>query len=310
MGVINRLPPPARQHTLRSELDGFLADARDRRGLSENTITSYRCDLLAAAAALRLPLHTISASDIEAFLVSRKEKPGTTNRRIASLRRFFHWAMRQGYCDRNPVDLIEAKREDAQLPRPIRSDAELKALDAAIACAPQPYRLIFSILRETGMRADEVLGLNVGDVILEAGREGLRICEAKNNAERTVVLTPDIMPKTIRGLRAWLRALGPSAAPYMPLFRSNRGTRVSYDALHYRWVQVCQAAGLVDQIDGRDQPRYTIHQLRHTVGSTLITQYPEQIVSRMLGHRDPRSTRRYAEVTELQVRAALAERRR
>jgi integrase/recombinase XerD len=158
------------------------------------------------------------------------------------------------------------------------------------------------------MRADEVLSLNVGDVILDAGREGLRVREAKNNTERLVVLSPDVMPKTLRGLRVWLRTLGRVPSLHVPLFRSNRGTRVSYDALHYRWVQVCRAADLVDQMDGKVQPRYTIHQLRHTVGSTLITRYPEQIVSRMLGHRDPRSTRRYAEVTEMQVREVLARR--
>jgi hypothetical protein len=61
-------------------------------------------------------------------------------------------------------------------------------------------------------------------------------------------------------------------------------------------------------VDGREQPRYTIHQLRHTLGSNLIRELPEQIVSRVLGHRDPRSTRRYAEVNEEQVRVALAER--
>ncbi len=150
MGIDKSLPVRVQEPTLASELDSFLADARHRRGLSENTITSYRCDLLAAATALPAPLDIIGTADIETFLVSREEKPGTTNRRIASLRRFFHWAMRQGYCDRNPVDLIETKREDEHLPRPIRSDEDLRALDVAIATAPQPYRLIFSILRETG----------------------------------------------------------------------------------------------------------------------------------------------------------------
>jgi len=151
----------------------------------------------------------------------------------------------------------------------------------------------------------------MGDVMLAAGREGLRICEAKNGHERVVVLTPDLMPKSLRGLRAWIwmRDLA-DAAPTIPLFRSNRGTRVSYDALHYQWVQVCEAAHLVDTIDEKRVLRCTLHRLRHTVGSTLITQYPEQIVSRMLGHRDPRSTRRYAEVTEEQVRVALAQKRR
>ena len=39
------------------------------------------------------------------------------------------------------------------------------------------------------MRADEVLNLNVGDVVLDAGREGLRVREAKNKHDRVVVLT-------------------------------------------------------------------------------------------------------------------------
>jgi len=160
------------------------------------------------------------------------------------------------------------------------------------------------------MRADEVLGLNVGDVTLDRGCEGLLVREPKNNYQRVVVLTSDMMPKSVSGLRTWLRNLGRNATLTLPLFCSNRGTRVAYDTLHYQWVQLCKAANLVDQIDGGARHRYTIHQLRHTVASELITVYPEHIVSRLLGHRDPRSTRRYAEVNEDQVRAALSTRRR
>ena len=159
------------------------------------------------------------------------------------------------------------------------------------------------------MRADEVLGLNVGDVLLDRGREGFLVREAKNNYERIVILTSDVMPKTLSGVRAWLRTLGPHPAPTLPLFCSNRGTRIAYDTLHYQWVQLCQAANLSDQVAGVERHRYTIHQLRHTVASEWITAYPEHIVSRMLGHRDPRSTRRYAEVNEDQVRAVLSTRR-
>jgi hypothetical protein len=41
------------------------------------------------------------------------------------------------------------------------------------------------------MRADEVLRLNVGDVILDPGHEGLRVREAKNNQDRMAVLDSD-----------------------------------------------------------------------------------------------------------------------
>jgi integrase len=39
------------------------------------------------------------------------------------------------------------------------------------SAASQPYRLISTILRETGMRADEVLSLNIDDVMLDRGRD-------------------------------------------------------------------------------------------------------------------------------------------
>jgi len=62
------------------------------------------------------------------------------------------------------------------------------------------------------------------------------------------------MPKSLRGC-----ALGYVSLvipfPHMPLFRSNRGTRVSYDALHYRWLQSCKAANLIDLVDGKEQAR-------------------------------------------------------
>ncbi len=194
---------------------------------------------------------------------------------------------------------VRARR---RLPRPIREDREQRALDAAIAAAPQPYRLLVTILRETGMRAGEVLALRVGDVTLDPGREALRVREPKNGSERMVVLGATATPQALRGLRTHLRTLH-GAAPYEILFRSNRGTAVSYDALHYQWAGICAAAGLVDEAGA---PRYTLHQLRHTRGSELIAQGQRvEIVQRVLGHRDIRSTLGYAELQEAQVRAAL-----
>jgi len=308
MASSTRLHPQQSVRSIASELDAFLADAEDRRGLSVNTLSSYRCDLHAAGNSLTGSIELITLSDIESFLAARNESPSTSNRRVASLRQFFRWAQRQGYRTDNPIDLVEAKRNDEKLPRPIKR-GDHRSLDKAIVAAQQPYRLIFTILRETGMRADEVLSLNVGDVVLDRGREGLLVREPKNNRQRIVVLTSDAMPKTLTGLRAWLRDLGPAVPQAMPLFCSNRGTRVHYDTLHYHWVELCKVANLVDMVDGEVRHRYTIHQLRHTVASDLIRDYPEQIVSRILGHRDPRSTRRYAEVNEDHVRAALSTKR-
>lgn len=96
------------------ELKRFLTDLQDRRGLSEHTIVAYRCDLRTLGAVRTAPLDLITTVRIEAFLTSRREKPGTTNRRIASLSRFFQWALRQGYRTDNPVDSIELKKDGVQ----------------------------------------------------------------------------------------------------------------------------------------------------------------------------------------------------
>ncbi len=290
--------------TLATTYDAFLADATHLDQLRPHTLRAYRYELAAAAHDARLggPLATISLADLEAWIARAPASPSTVGRRAATFRRFFAWAVRHDLCARDPMGGYPPVRARRRLPRPIREDREQRALDAAIAAAPQPYRLLVTILRETGMRAGEVLALRVGDVTLDPGREALRVREPKNGSERMVVLGATATPKALRGLRTHLRTLH-GAAPYEILFRSNRGTAVSYDALHYQWAGICAAAGLVDQAGA---PRYTLHQLRHTRGSALIAQGQRvEIVQRVLGHRDIRSTLGYAELQEAQVRAAL-----
>jgi integrase/recombinase XerD len=292
----HELSGPQRLRTIASEMELFLADIQREQALSANTITSYRCDLRTAATVIRDPLELVAVDMVKAFLEGRNEQPGTTNRRIASLGRFFRWAVQRGYTLHNPVEEVGARYHAEHRPQPIANEAERRALDAAIAASAQPYRLIFTLLREIGVRTDEVLNLNVGDVILEPGRELLLVQDSKSGTKRMVVLTPDAMPRSLRGLRGWMRDLGDALAPDEPLFQSSRGSRASYDTLHRRWVQVCKQARLIDLHEGREVPRYTLHHLRHTAAAELIAFYPEQVVRRILGHRDPRSTRRYAEI--------------
>lgn len=296
--------------TLATALDSFLADLQ-RRKFRPNTIKSYRADLRLAAQHLTAPLADLTLEHIEAFLDSEQRAPATTARRVATLRRFFAWAVRQRLCERHPLADRENSRPDTRrLPRPIRSSTDLDAIDAAIAQAPQPYRLIFTIVRETGMRIGEVLSLQLGDVDLSVGREGLRVREPKNGSERIAFLGSNPTPRSLRGLRALLKELKGQPA-HVPLFCSNRGTQVSYAAAQYQWTQLCTDLGLVDDVGGRRKLRYTLHQLRHTRGCELVRDgQPMEIVQRVLGHRDIRSTQGYAELDDLQVRAALAAHRR
>lgn len=281
--------------------DIFLSDQRARARFKTSTLRAYRKDLAAAATALPESLEVIRPADLAEYL-DCTIAPSTAARRLAALRALFAWATREGYCEVNPTVTLETPRRVRRLPRPIRADADRQAVERAIASAPQPFRLALTILRETGMRAGEVLALNLGDVVLDAGREALHVRDAKNRSERMVVLGPGATPKSLRALRAHLRERK-NEPTHAPLFRSNRGTRLSYDALHYQWIQVCESAELLDE---GNKPRYTLHQLRHTRATELVEQGQRmEIVQRVLGHRDPRSTQGYAELAEAQVRLAL-----
>jgi integrase/recombinase XerD len=281
----------------------FLQDVGQLHQLRSSTIRSYRNELKAAAQDIRFKdeLDHISLIDIEGWIARLPSAPSTVARRSATLSRFFNWAIRHDLCHRNPLVGRSPIKAIRHLPRPI-DQKDLVVLDNAIASAPIPYRLIFTILRETGIRVSEALDLRVSDVNLNVGLESLRIREPKNGVERMAVLGPTATPKTLRGLRSWLKSLA-NVQRYDLLFRSNRGTKISYDAAHYQWAKICIAAQLSNE---NGEPRYSIHQLRHTRGSELVAQgQPIEIVQRVLGHRDIRSTLGYAELNDAQVRAAL-----
>lgn len=291
--------------TIAAQIDSFVAELA-RHKFRPNTITAYRSDLRITARQLQQSLEHITLEQIEETLTAGGVAPATSARRAAALDRFFDWARKQGLCAVNPLTDRDAVRSGIRrLPRPITNTTDLAALDRAIPQSPPPYRLIFTILRETGMRVSEVLALQYGDVFLEPGREGLRIRESKNGNERIAPLGARSTPRSARGLRALMKDL--SGQPrHVPLFRSNRGTPVSYAAVQYQWTRVCQAASLIDEIAGKYQVRYTIHQLRHTRGSELVRQgHPMEIIQRVLGHRDIRSTQGYAQLDDMQVREAL-----
>jgi integrase/recombinase XerD len=291
--------------TITIVLDDFVADLK-RRQFRPNTITVYRSDLRIAGQHLTLPIAHLTLAAIERFLEEGTFAPATRVRRTASLKRFFTWATKQGLCATNPLLSREPARSLARrLPRPIQRTADLEAIDRAITHLTPPYRLIFTILRETGMRIGEVLTLQLADLCLEGGREGLRVRESKNGNERIAPLGAKATPKSLRGLRALVKERKGQAG-YVPLFCSNRGTAVSYAAVQYQWAQLCTALGLVDEQGGQHHLRYTIHQLRHTRGSELVRHgQPIEIVQRVLGHRDIRSTQGYAALDDVQVREAL-----
>ncbi|MBX0330931.1 tyrosine-type recombinase/integrase [Oscillochloris sp. ZM17-4] len=287
--------------TISSLLHDFTLTLR-HKGRTAATIKAYACDLRAAAAAFPGDISEIPRAALEAWL-AEVPTASTQARKLASLRTFFAWCLARELIARDPTLGLEARSTTRRLPRPVKGDGDRAALDAAIGSATMPYRLIFTLLREAGMRVGEVLALNVSDVSLAPGQEGLHVRDPKNRVERVVILGPNSTEKSVRLLRRHLKALGPDMPPTHPLFCSNRKTRTRYTTVVWHWNKLCAGAGLIDP---EGKPRYTIHQLRHTAATELLEEgHKIETVQRRLGHRDIRTTMGYAEVSDAAIRAEL-----
>jgi site-specific recombinase XerD len=83
------------------------------------------------------------------------------------------------------------------------------------------------------------------------------------------------------------------------LFTSGQGARGDYDWAYYWWDKVMDAAGLVEK-------QYTIYQLRHTRITSWVRGGMELLaVRRTAGHRDIRTTERYAQIDDQDVRGEM-----
>ncbi|NTU81982.1 MAG: tyrosine-type recombinase/integrase [Chloroflexales bacterium] len=286
--------------TIASLLDEYITGLR-RKGRKAATLRAYRGDLTAAATAFPQPITELRRDALETWL-GEATAASTQARRLASLRGFFAWCIARESLTRDPTLGLEPRSTTRRLPRPVKGETDRKVLDAAIADYAMPYRLIFTLLRETGMRVGEVLALNAGDVTLTPGQEGLHVRDPKNRVERVVILGPNSTERSMRLLRRHLKALGDLPDTH-PLFCSNRATRLRYGTVLYHWGKLCATA---DLLDAAGAPRYTIQQLRHTTATELLEEgHKIETVQRRLGHKDIRTTMGYAEVSDAMVRAEL-----
>ncbi len=112
-------------------------------------------------------------------------------RRLASLRSFFSWLVREGVCAADPTLGLPAPRAPRALPRPIAVDDVAALLDAprASGAAHDPAALrdqaLFELMYGAGLRIGEIVALDVRDIDLVRG--DVRVW-GKGGKERVVPL--------------------------------------------------------------------------------------------------------------------------
>jgi integrase/recombinase XerD len=273
-----------------------------QRQASPHTIAAYRntLRLLLALTAKRhatmpdrLDFTDLNASTISAFLdhleTDRDNSTGTRNARLAaihSLFRYAAWRHPEHAEDIARVLAIPTKRYDRSIVTfltEIEVDAVLAAPDQRTRTGRRDHALLLLAI-QTGLRAAELTGLTCRDVHLGTG--AYIACHGKGRKDRITPLTP----ATVAVLRSWLTER--AGAPGDSLFPTNRGTRMSADALTQRvTLHTAAAQTICPTLAGKT---ITPHVLRHTAAMRLLHAGVDiTVIALWLGHENVATTQLY-----------------
>ncbi|WP_281249674.1 tyrosine recombinase XerC [Geothermobacter hydrogeniphilus] len=255
----------------RRDLEEFIRCARGYLGLEEGQ--AFRVDRVD-----RLLLRRHLAE------LHRRNRKSTIARKLAALRTFFRFLVREGDLDANPGELIATPRQDKYLPCTLSVDEVFGLLDHGgdgdlLALRDQA---MFELLYSSGLRVGELTGLDVGDLDLAAGL--VRVL-GKGSKERIV----PVGTKALAALRTYLDARS-AVAPDHPLFLNCRGGRLSP-----RSVQRQLKRRLLKSDVLRDA---SPHALRHSFATHLLDSGADlRAIQELLGHASLSTTQKYTRVS-------------
>jgi integrase/recombinase XerD len=281
----------------------FLACMELERGLSRNTLTAYRTDLLQYGEFLArrgLEATDVGPAEVSDFLAELAEGNGrppcsaaTIHRKAACLRAFYRHLRREEIVSRDPTAAISAPRRGRKLPQ-VLNHAEIKRLlEQPRGASPIALRdrALLEVMYASGLRASEATGLEVADI--DFSRNFLRT-RGKGSKERIVPLGRQAavaVQAYLRGGRSQLVGQRDEAK----LFVNFRGGSLSRQGLYKIVQRHARSAGLA----GKMSP----HTLRHTFATHLLAGGCDlRSVQEMLGHADIATTQLYTHLSGEQLR--------
>jgi integrase/recombinase XerD len=277
-------------------ISSFLTHVRVEKGLSANTVSAYRRDLVKFNEFVRkrkLSLEAIRRDDVVDFLAGlyrQKLESKTVARHLVSLRNFFRFAQIQGLIPEDPSANLESPKIHRNLPGYLRLDDVERLLDQPDVKTVRGLRdrAMLEVLYSTGLRVSELIGLRTSD--LDA-KIGCIRCIGKGDKERIVPVGKKaivIVEKYLRDSRP--RLLGKGAGN-PALFVNRRGKSLSRVGVWKILAAYGRQAGMRSAL--------TPHMLRHSFATHLLERGADlRSVQLMLGHADISTTQIYTHVVE------------
>ncbi len=310
-----------RQHVLVAQ---FLDCLRNERGFSAHTLRCYRADLTqfcqflladnqAAPARSEMSRHDLPAvtqadepaltsrivslepMDVRAYLAmlrnSRYSK-ATAARKLASLRSFYKFLVRQRRVETSPVSVIRTPRQDKRLPKCLdveQVSALLDAPDVATLLGARD-KAILETIYSAGLRIGELVALDVDDI--DAHGRVLRI-RGKGKKERLAPMGDLAMEAIDAYLQKRRDAYGQT--PAGPVFVNRMGKRLSDRSIRRKFDKYLLIAGIPTNVSP--------HVLRHSFATHMLNAGADlRSVQEMLGHESLSTTQIYTHLTTARLK--------
>ncbi|MGC4376430.1 site-specific tyrosine recombinase XerD [Fictibacillus sp. Mic-4] len=290
---------------MRDHVSDFIHYLIVERGLSTNTVESYKRDLTHYIEFLQKVdqisrINDVQRGNIMGFLIHLKDNgkaSATIARHIASIRAFHQFLLREKAAESDPSVHIETPKTERRLPK-VLSTKEVEAL------LDTPERndafgirdkAMLELLYATGIRVSELVNLNLTDVHLSMG---FVRCLGKGNKERIIPLgrmaNEAVELYLNKGRPVLARGKQPEA-----LFLNHHGNRLSRQGFWKILKQLAQKANINKEL--------TPHTLRHSFATHLLENGADlRAVQEMLGHADISTTQIYTHVSKTRLREIYA----
>lgn len=287
---------------LEDHIEDYMHFLTVEKGLSKNTIDSYKRDLKSYSLYIKNVegmegWNEVSRVNIVQFLGhlgDQGKSSKTVARHVASIRSFHQFLLREKAVEQDPTVHLETPRTERKLPK-ILSLSEVEALlEAPDASSPLGMRdkAMLELLYATGIRVSELIGMKLDDLHLNMG---FIRCIGKGNKERIIPIgqtAMNVLGDYLEHSRLKLRS-GRERDDH--LFLNHHGRGMSRQGFWKNLKALQKKANIEKEL--------TPHTLRHSFATHLLENGADlRAVQEMLGHADISTTQIYTHVTKTRLK--------
>ena len=277
-------------------MEKFLYHLSLERGLSQNTVESYRRDLrryIKHLQSLKInSLDRIKTQDISKLIFELNRLgllSSSIARNLSAIKSFHKYLIRENFTQKNPAEGVDAPKLYRRLPAVLNIEEVKRLLDQ-----PEPNdalsvrdKTMLELLYATGVRISELINLKRSNLLFEIGC--VRVL-GKGNKERIVPVGEVAMDWVNRYLKDFRpKLVSPNSKSGDFLFLNARGNRLTRMGAYKILRKYVNKTGIKKKVSP--------HTLRHSFATHLLEGGADlRAVQEMLGHADISTTQVYTQV--------------